>query len=275
MTDEFFTSGGTVNPAEPSDPIQLFSPYPGVLEVMLNRPNRCNAFSAEMLDALGALLDQLKNRSEYRILILTGAGNCFCSGLDLSEAFSGGSVDRTAPAYQMPKKVTRVLRSILTLPQTTVAAANGPAFGGGGGLIAVSDYVTASGRFRIGFPELFRGLAPALLHPFLSRKFSASALKMLHYAPWGISAEEAQRLELVQRVVPEEELMERTLEFVQTLLSAEPGLLAQMKASLNESRLPPAEEIEAGLEKHWESWRSEQAQEGIRAFLEKRKPVWP
>lgn len=256
------------------EPVLVDSPLDGTIRLTFNRPDRCNALSSKMLAFLVDFLEKLPERTDCRVLILRGNGKHFCSGLDLSEAFAAGTSNKQSEAFQMPERVTEILTAVQKIPQTVVVSASGGAFGAGGALVAVADFVLVSEHFRIGFPELFRGLRPSLLHPFLSRKLPASALKRLLYTPGGITADEALRFGLVQKIVSPDERKAETLRRVKFLLAAEPSALLRAKKMLNQTLIPPEVEIKTGLFDHWASWKSDAAQEGIAAFLEKRTPRW-
>lgn len=258
----------------PQEPVLVDSPLTGAIRLTLNRPDRCNAFSSPMLTFLADFLGKLPEKADCRVLILRGNGSHFCSGLDLAEAYAAGIAGKQSAAYLMPEKVVEILSLIQKIPQTVVVSAAGGAFGGGAALLAVADFVIAADRFRIGFPELFRGLRPSLLHPFLSRKLSPSALKRLLYTPGGVGADEALRFGLVQKIVPAQDRKAETLRRVKMLLAAEPNTLVRTKKILNQTLIPPDVEIKTGLYDHWASWKTDAAQEGVAAFLEKRPPRW-
>lgn len=269
-------------------PLRLTEIKPGVWEIILNRPERRNAFSSTMLRLFAESLERIRTDAGARILVLRGMGTLFCGGLDLKEAFSdekapesekygyfGGAADFPADlSFRMPARVVEILHRLLTLPQTVFAVAQGGAFGGGAGLLAVSDYVLADSRFRLGFPELRRGLRPSLLHPFLRRKLSESAMKELLLTGEALDAETVKRFGLVQRIEPFERLDEAAGELLERFLAGEPKTAKMAKALLNETLIPPTDEIVAGLFDHWESWKSREAGEGVAAFLEKRPPNW-
>ena len=252
-----------------SDPLLTDYPLPGVVRITLNRPNRCNALSWELLVRLQEILSQLPEQEE-KVVILRGAGKHFCSGLDLAQASSAGIEDGSL-AYAMPELVTEILRAILTLPQTVIAAVHGAAIGGGGALAAVSDYVIAGESARIGFPELWHALDCSLLYPFLRRRLSASALKALHLRRDGIDRPEAFCLGLVHECAADEELDASARARAESRSVIEKADLAEMKKKANADLLPPEEEIRLGLAAHWQSWKSPQVQQRIRAFLDRTK----
>ena len=251
------------------DPLPIDHPSPSVVRITLDRPNRCNALSWELLLRLREVLSQLPEQEE-KVVILRGAGKHFCSGLDLAQAAAAG-VDDHSLAYAMPKLVTEILRAILTLPQTVIAAVRGAAIGGGGALVSVSDYVIAGESARIGFPELWHALDCSLLYPFLRRRLGAAALKALHLRREGIDRPAAFCLGLVHENAADEELDALALARAESLSVIEKARLAEMKKTANADLLPPEEEIRSALAAHWRSWKSPEVQERIRAFLNRTK----
>ena len=250
-----------------SDPLLTDYPLPGVARITLNRPNRCNALSWELLLRFEEVLSQLPEQEE-KVVILRGEGKHFCSGLDLAQAAAAGTDDEGL-GRAMPKLVTRILRAVLTLPQTVIAAVHGAAIGGGGALVSVSDYVIAGESARIGFPELWHALDCSLLYPFLRRRLSASALKALHLRREGIDRSEAFCLGLVHENAAQEDLDASALARAESLSVIEKARLVEMKKKANADLLPPEEEIRSGLDAHWQSWKSPEVQERIRAFLDR------
>ncbi len=129
----------------------------GIVSVTLNRPDRRNALSIDLLEQLCAEIEQLANDPAQRVVILRGAGPVFSAGLDLQEAADSSLVERSAAA------VSRALNLLRTSPLIMIAAVQGGAFAGGAGLMAACDIVIAAADAKIGFPEARRGLLPALI----------------------------------------------------------------------------------------------------------------
>ena len=250
-------------------PVLKSCPYDGTTLLMLNRPHRCNSFSAVLLDLFLEYLEEIEQDLSRPVLMIRGAGKVFCSGMDLKEAFESGDAART-----MAGKVLKIIYRIRTSSKIVVTAAQRAACGGGGGIVSVSDYVLVSDDFRIGFPELRRGLAPALLHPFLKRKLSPSALSQLVMTALPIDAQTAKSFQLVQQIVPAEELENAGEKIIFEILKGDPSLFTSAKREITAPLVPAQEELDAALEEHWQSWKSERAQEGILSFIQKRFPNW-
>ncbi|MDO5581369.1 MAG: enoyl-CoA hydratase/isomerase family protein [Planctomycetia bacterium] len=240
----------------------------------LNRPDRCNCFSSNMLDLFLKDLEDLKKEEKVRVVLIRGKGKAFCSGMDLKEAMEMEKDGSAPKGFSMSKKVHKVLAGICQLPQIVIAAANGPAFGGGGGLVSVCDYIIASSRFGIGFTELKLGLDPTLLYPFLKRRIRRSDLASLLYFGSPINANRAKEIGLIQEIVPEDDLEDRMMEVARQVLEKEPGALRFAKRLIGTDLLPDGNELEDAWKRHCDSWITPAAQEGIQAFLEKRVPHW-
>ncbi len=250
-------------------PVIRTFPYPGTTLLTLNRPSRCNCFSDKLLDLMIENLDWVEKDADHPILMIRGAGGVFCSGLDLKEAFTSGEKARF-----MAEKVLKILYRIRTSSKIVVVLAQKAACGGGGGIVSVSDYVIASEDFRIGFPELRRGLAPALLHPFLKRKLTPTALSRLVLTALPIDAKTAQNFQLVQQIVPAQDLISAGEKIASEIFKGDPLLFASSKREIIEPLVPTPEELQSALDEHWRSWCSDRAREGILSFIEKRAPQW-
>lgn len=238
----------------------------------MNRPERSNAFSLALLRELWHRLDDIGGDSEVRILILQAEGKNFCGGLDLAEA-----AESDEKARIMPKLVVEILAKIRKTPQIVVAAVQGAARAGGGALVAACDLVVASENFNIAFPEVHRGLEPVLLFPLLRRKLSVSALNELLLTAQPIDAVRARQLGLVHHVVDDGRQRDAALELAEKILDADADSLRTAKELIyvHETQLGGCsleDEFARSYENHVTSWFSASGQEGVAAFLEKRKP---
>jgi methylglutaconyl-CoA hydratase len=170
--------------------------------VTLNRPDRRNALSIGLMEALCGAISGLATQSERRVVILQGAGPAFCSGMDLREAAEPGVAERTAPW------IARTLEALATSPLVTIAAVHGAAYAGGGGLMACCDFIVAAEGTKIGFPEVRRGLLSALITPVLRSRLRDGDLRELLLLGDPIDARRAMQMGLVGRVVPPERLLD-------------------------------------------------------------------
>lgn len=249
--------------------ILLDQPEPGVAVLTLNRPDRRNALSIELMDRLIATLEQLAASDDARVAILRGAGPVFCAGLDLREAVDANLAARSAHA------VADILRTVMETPLVTIAAVHGGAFAGGGGLMAACDIVVAAEDARIGFPEARRGLLPALITETLRRKLREGDLRDLLLTGEPIDAQRAREIGLVQRLSRPGQELDAAMEIARSILSGGPHTIRDTKRMLNQTETLAGPQLtEALLHWHEAARRSPEAREGLAAFAEKRSPSW-
>jgi len=236
----------------------------------LNRPQRRNALTIEMMEQLCRTLDGLASQPQQRVVILRGAGPAFCSGLDLDEAA------RTELAERSASCVAQSFQTVVNLPMVTIAAVHGAAYAGGAGLMACCDFIVAADDLRICFPEVRRGLVPALAATVLRARLRHSDLRELLLLAEPIDAQRALRMGLVDRVVPSDQLMAAAQAIAATLLRGGPQAVRQTKHLLLD--LDPADRLRLfaqALELHKHARLSREASEGVAAFREHRDPNWP
>lgn len=240
-----------------------------VTTLTLNRPERRNALTIELLDALCAGIAKAEADPGQRILILRGAGPAFCSGLDLHEASAPTRFEMTATL------VARALRVLSGTRLATIARVHGAAVAGGAGLMTACDIVVAAAGAKIGYPEVRRGLVPGLVMTFLRRQVGERDAREILMLGELFSAERARDFGLVNRVVPEAELDAELEKVTAALLAGGPEAIARAKKLWAE--LWPSEvdaDLNRALTYHLEARHSAEAQEGIAAFREKRPPRW-
>jgi len=235
----------------------------------LNRPERRNALTIELLTELTAALDAASAAPQKRVLILRGAGQAFCAGLDLQE---------TTVVEKAHRSAEMVAKTLLAISQTrliTIAQIHGAAVAGGAGLMSACDFVIAAERTKIGYPETKRGLVAGLVMTFLRRQLRERDIRELLFIGDLISAERAREIGLVNRVVPPNELENETQKIVEAVLQNAPVALANTKRLIEELWSSTVkEDVERALRHHMEARESAEAREGIAAFLEKRSPNW-
>lgn len=243
---------------------------PGIVSLTLNRPERRNALSIELLMQLRESITQLSHEQLHRVVILRSAGPVFSAGLDLREAADSSLVERSAAA------VPRTLTLLRETPLIMIAAVQGGAFAGGAGLMAACDIVIAASDAKVGFPEARRGLVPALIWGALKHKVREGDLRELFLAGQPIDATRAQQVGLVQRVVPAGRLYDEALSVARSVSAGGPETIRQTKALLNEAYDGDSDEEGSRLmQTHLAARHSDEAREGLAAFIEKRKPNWP
>jgi len=242
---------------------------PGLALATLNRPERRNALCIALLDCLCEHVERLAGESSTRVLILRGEGPIFSSGLDLSEASNPELVQRSAEC------VAKVLQLMKSTRLVTIAAAHGGAYAGGAGLMAACDIAIGTTDLQVGFPEAQRGLLPALICGVLSPKIREGDLRELFLVGNTIDAARAQQIGLLQRVVDRNDLLEEAIKTALGVLSGGPQTIEATKALLNHAYVAnDAISTQSMLEAHLGARRSPEAQEGLEAFIEKRRPNW-
>ncbi len=243
--------------------------------VWLNRPDVQNAVNNEMLRELKASFQLLENDDNIRVIFLRGKGKSFSAGADLKKMLESNRLgfDKN---YSDGKLWTECLSQIYHCSKPIIAVATGNIFGGGNGLLSVADIVIAERNAVFSFSEVKIGLAPSTILLYILTRLNEHKAKYLMFTGKRISANEAMNYHLVDFVVDDKEI-ELTIEsLVNDLLKASPNgikeikfLIRELKKGLNHDQMIEltANSI-AGLK------ISEEAFEGISAFLEKRKPVW-
>lgn len=255
-----------------NDPILREEPTgPGVVTLTLNRPDRRNALTIALMDALCEAIKRHEADTEARVLILRGAGPVFCAGLDLEEASDPSTAERGAEG--IGRLVTLLARSSLA----TIAAAHGAAMAGGAGLLAACDFAIAADGLRIGFPEVRRGLVPAVVATVLRRKVAEADLRSLLLLAEPIDAVQARAMGLVHRAVPADRLEAEANALADLILEGAPEAVRETKRLLDALRLAPADgeaDVRIAREFHERARHGDEAREGLAAFLEKRPPRW-
>jgi methylglutaconyl-CoA hydratase len=244
-------------------------PRPGVTILTLNRPEKRNALNIPMLEALCAAVAHTSDDEAQRVLVIRAAGPVFCAGLDLEEARD------PALAASSGALVRKMLEGIYTCPCVTIASVQGAALAGGAGLVAACDIAIASMDATFGYPEVRRGLVAGLVMTFLRRQVAERHARELLLLGEAISAERAAEIGLVTRAVPVEMLDEAVERQVGLVLKGAPGAIRDTKLLLDTLwHHPIAEDFDAAHEIHARMRLSEEAKEGMAAFMEKRKPRW-
>jgi methylglutaconyl-CoA hydratase len=241
---------------------------PGVVELVLNRPERRNALTVALMNELVDAIDRLSVDASCRVLILRGAGPAFCAGLDLREASDPEIAEAGAEA------VRRVFVALARTTLITIAAAHGVASAGGAGLIASCDFAVASEGLRIVFPEVRRGLVPALVATVLRKKLKDADLCELFLLAEPIDATRARSMGLIHRVVPEGAVLEEAERLAGLILRGGPQAVRSTKALLAEFDSSTGDDVRVALEYHIRARVGGEAREGLAAFLEKREPNW-
>lgn len=245
----------------------------GVKTIMLNRPARRNAMTPEMQDELIAAFEKAAT-DRSRVVVLTGAGEAFCAGLDLQHL---QAIAEKSPSDHLAdaERLARLFRILYELPKPTIAVVQGPAIAGGTGLATICDFTLAAPGVKFGFTEVKIGFVPALVSAFLTLQVGEKRARDLLLSGRLFSSEEAEQLGLVNEVVHPEELAGRAGALAEMLKANSPQSMAATKrlmAMQNHAWLDAA--IAHAMVANAEVRAMHDFHEGITAFLEKRRPVW-
>lgn len=245
-----------------------------VAHVTLNRPDQRNAYDGRLVTELHTAFEEIRKDGSIRIVVLTGAGTSFCAGADLQWMVPSSPVSDTE-ARADAEQLSAMYRSIDECPCPVIGRVNGPAFGGGVGLLAACDIVVAAEHATFALSEAKWGLVPAVISPFLLRKAGESFLRRYCLTAEIFSAQMAKQFNLVHEVVEQDGLDARISELIETVLRVAPMAAKNTKILLRSLlHLTDPERRSVTVEANARARLSVEASEGIRAFLEKRSPGW-
>ena len=247
--------------------------HAGLATITLNRPDKRNAISYELIQELLAALGEVA-KSPALVLILTGAGKAFCSGMDLEnlKALIGRTPQQGVEDSQT---MARLFRTLYDFPKPTIAAVNGTAVAGGIGLATLCDFTLAVPEAKFGYTEVRIGFVPAIVSTFLLRQVGEKIARDLLLTGRLFDAAEALRIGLVNEIVPAENLMSRARELAGQLMENSPASLLYTKRLLSAAaRAELDTQIEAAVHENAAIRSTADFREGISSFLEKRKPKW-
>jgi methylglutaconyl-CoA hydratase len=259
-----------------SDLVRIEATVEGAATVILNRPQRRNALDAGLISALSDAFETLHGAEGVRVVFVRGEGGTFSAGADLEwmrEAMELTEGDNRADAMAMAV----MLKRLWDLPALTVALVEGAAFGGGAGLATVCDIAVATRTTRFSFSEARLGLIPATVSPYVVAAIGPRAARGLFASGREFDADEALRIGLVTEVVADADALQAAHDrIVGEALACAPGAMEAAKRLVDDVA---GKDIDHGLME--ETARriaairvSEEGQEGVRAFLERRRPAW-
>jgi methylglutaconyl-CoA hydratase len=244
-----------------------------IATITLNRPDKRNAISFELIDDLLHALDEVA-KSDAIVLIVTGAGKAFCSGMDLEnlKALLGRTPEQNVKDSQT---MVRLFRALYEFPKVTIAAVNGAALAGGTGVALLCDFTLAVPEAKFGYTEVRIGFVPAIVSTFLLRQVGEKQARDLLLTGRLFDAQEAARMALVNEIVPAENLMQRARELAALIMQNSPSSLRATKQLLSDhARAELDAQIDAAVRENAAIRSTADFREGISSFLEKRKPVW-
>ncbi|MGL6070972.1 enoyl-CoA hydratase-related protein [Craterilacuibacter sp.] len=257
------------------DTILLTLDSRGVATIRLNRPDLHNALDDEIVSRLTDTLQEVGSDERVRVVILTGNGINFSAGHDMAwlQKMAGASPDEIA---QQARLVTKLLHTLDTLPKPTIARVQGSAFGIGAGLIACCDIAYGVSEALFSFPDTRLGAIPASIAPFVLRTIGERAARRYFLSAERLNAGKAKRLGLLHQVVEDEELDSVIAMQVSNLLCNGPHAMQQAKRLIHD--LAPlgtgSDAMTLAISRAAETRSSAEGREGMRSFIEKRKPDW-
>lgn len=259
-----------------SNSILLHETSNGVARLTLNRPAKRNALTRELIEQTLAAVRQVRDDTETRLLVLTGEGPVFCAGMDLGEMQARAGSDNATEEWQQDSVVYRdLLWELFTLPIPTLLVAQGPALAGGLGLLLACDIVLAADEAFFSLPEPKRGITAAVVAPLLAYRIGPGQAGYLLLSGRTITAADALRMGLCHELAPAATLDERERELTSAILTGSPDALAQTKRHLLTGPAAALTDwLDAGMQVSATARETNDAREGLAAFLEKREPRW-
>jgi methylglutaconyl-CoA hydratase len=244
--------------------------------IVLNRPDRRNALTRQMMTDLAQALDDLHQERRVRAVILTGAGSAFCAGMDLNEMQeTAEQPDAMQQWYNDAVQYRELIDQMLRFPKPIIAAVNGPAMAGGAGLMLASDIVLGTPEAKFGLPEPRRGIVAGMVSPLLVFRVGASQAANLLLTARTIESAEAQRIGLYHELVAADLVWARAQVIAGEIAQSAPEAILLTKRLLNETigeHLGTL--LSAGAAASATARTTEAAREGLAAFFEKRAPKW-
>lgn len=240
-----------------------------VATLVLNRPEKRNALNIALLEEFGNALKTVSEEEKTRVILIRGEGPLFCAGLDLKEMQESSLIDTSS------EMIAKLLYSLQSSPKVTVAAVHGTAIAGGMGIVAACDLAVATENCRFSLSETRRGLVAAQIIALLSRQLNSRNLKELALTGKSIGAAEAKEIGLINRTASDDGLLDAANSLAGEVLKGAPGATTLTKAFI-EKIYPSSleEDLKEALACHKKMRTTEEAQEGVASFLEKRSPVW-
>jgi len=243
-------------------------------ECLINRPEVHNALNDTVITELNKAFFLLGKIEQVRVVVLSGAGKSFCAGADLNwmRGVAGYSFEKN---FDEAMALSNLLRTIKTHPKPIIARVNGAAGGGGLGILSACDFVIAVDTAKFAFSEVRLGLAPSVISPFVMARIGEVNTRELFITGERFDAQKALEIGLVGKVVTEDELDDAVTNQIEALLVSSPDSIAAIKELLFNVYFTDYEKIERFTASQISRLRaSASGQEGMAAFLEKRKPKW-
>ena len=244
-----------------------------IATLTLNRPDKRNAISAQMICDLQTALDEIE-KSHARVGIITGVGKAFSAGMDLDML---AAIVKQSPAENQEdsRRIAKMLRRLWSFTKPLIAAVNGAALAGGCGIATLCDFTLAVPEAKFGYTEVRIGFLPAIVSVFLTRQIGEKHARDLLLTGRIIDAAEAKQFGLVTEIVEPEKLMSRAHELAEVLISASPASVTRAKRLLTTAAAAGVDhDLERAILESARIRCTPDFKEGVTSFLEKRKPMW-
>ncbi|NKQ53841.1 enoyl-CoA hydratase family protein [Amycolatopsis sp. K13G38] len=252
-----------------SDELVHYSVASGTATITLDSPHNRNALSAQLRRELRASLAKARHDETVRVIVLTHTGKVFCAGMDLKEARGAGAGDQGVNEFP------EILEQLWNSPKPVVAKLHGPARAGGVGMVAACDIAVAVPEATFAFSEVRIGVVPALISLVVLPRITARAAQELFLTGEVFDAERAAQIGLISSVAPAEKLDDEVARYTNAIALGGPNALAATKELLASPRhATPSAGFKAMNALSARFFASEEGQEGITAFGQKRKPSW-
>lgn len=244
--------------------------------IVLNRPDKRNALTRQMLTELSQAFTDLHGEKQVRAVILIGNGPAFCAGMDLSEMQETAALPNSQEQwYEDSVQYRELIEQMLQFPKPIIAAVNGPAVAGGAGLVLASDIVLATSAAKFGLPEPKRGIVAGMVAPLLAFRAGGGVATQLLLRANLIDAAEAQRLGLFHQLISEDLIWAHAHELAKEIAESAPEAILLTKRLIYENiGEQMISQLSAGAAASATARTTEAAVEGLAAFFEKRPPKW-
>jgi methylglutaconyl-CoA hydratase len=252
----------------------LLNKKKGISTISLNRPNVHNAMNEKLIKELTNCFEVLSGDENTRLIILTGLGKSFCAGADLNwmKSMANFSIDEN---IQDSNLLSRLYESIYSCPKPVIGKINGSAFGGGIGLIAVCDISVSLPENIFAFSEVNLGIIPSVISTYIVKRIGISNMRRLFITGERFDANYAKKIGLIDFLVEKKELDKIVDKYSKIIFSSGPNAIIEVKELIFKYEELPIEKYkEYTVQKISDLRVSNEGQEGINAFLEKRKPIW-
>ncbi|NDA08468.1 MAG: enoyl-CoA hydratase [Alphaproteobacteria bacterium] len=257
-----------------AEPILMKTHENGLMIITLNRPHKHHSMDAAMITLLADAARMAANDPAIRAVLIQSSGPSFCAGGDLDWMKAQIDASRESKMEQA-RSLADMLAAFYTLPCPVIARVQGNAYGGGLGLMAVADLVIAADDLRFAFTETRLGLIPATIGPFVLRRIGHGKARSAYITGSVMDTERAERLGLVSKSVPAEQLDEDIAREVDIVLKASPGAMARAKRLiLAQESGNLSDDIDQAVTALADCWESPETLAGINAFFDRRNPPW-